>query len=854
MADSRALSIHNLSCSYTRNIDDRVLYVEHLDIPKGKVVFLIGASGSGKSTLLETLGLMNDTVVSGSIRLQLTSNEEIELTGLWKPGQEHKLHQIRKEQLSFIFQQTNLMENFTAYENICLAQMIKSDVPLPTAMPSAALLMDKVGLSKNQVSTQTLAVHLSGGQRQRLSFVRALNTGFGLLLCDEPTGNLDEANANELVRILRENLGSERTAIVVSHDINLALRYADEIIVITRHSEKNYGEISSDNIYRKEEWESWSADKRSHFREKLSGLFQAPANTSSVDSPENTVHSNSLTYRQLFRQREGRSLMGKRLINLWILTSIISFTLLAIGFANGALTYIDRKLNDPFINWIKVSIPSSKSSADQVMEFTDQLNVDSIRNRYSIDTVTAFKIIPLDFFAAESNQSQFMRGRLVSEDDPMLRDLLSSRICGDTALRDDKDLGIVVTERFLRRLGYLDNAKADEVLFVYLNDHDKDTSREDHGEFRVPVPVRAVVRDLPDKTNYLVTEFFYKAYLETDDCYFDFKTSGSQLDFFVLGDEDLANQFSETLKRARKKFNLIEQINPENGGFEYDEWSDFDVDTAESPAVIYDTLDCSVMTPEKWDYFNREGYIVTLRLNKKPENYTTSENIYHRIEELPIWRENHGRIFRVFDPKQCDYGTQEINNDYLSINFRKGGLDSIESFSQALVGLLNDESSKDMPSLEIDSEKIREKKNLNYLSKMTIMITTLLLIFAVLSICLFLSNLLRSHLEKVKMNLGTLKAFGMSDEESISIYLDIMARFVIQGVIISFLIAVLGGVLLDKVMGSVFVLEERFSYFHLFEIRTLFAVSLLLITTWVVSRITIKKILTKSPGDLIYNR
>ena len=118
-------SISDLICSYTGN--DKALEIKELEIPKGKLTFLLGSSGSGKSTLLETLGMMNNTIASGKINLNF-QNEAIDLYTLWKENNESKISEIRKRHLSFIFQNTNLMENFTAYENISLSRMIKESV------------------------------------------------------------------------------------------------------------------------------------------------------------------------------------------------------------------------------------------------------------------------------------------------------------------------------------------------------------------------------------------------------------------------------------------------------------------------------------------------------------------------------------------------------------------------------------------------------------------------------------------------------------------------------------------------------------------------------------------------------
>ena len=95
-------SIENLSCSYSKSVDDRVLAIKKLDIPKGKIVFLLGASGCGKSTLLETLGLMNDTIAEGSILLSANGSQSVDIAGLWGKNKLTELTGVRRKHYSFI--------------------------------------------------------------------------------------------------------------------------------------------------------------------------------------------------------------------------------------------------------------------------------------------------------------------------------------------------------------------------------------------------------------------------------------------------------------------------------------------------------------------------------------------------------------------------------------------------------------------------------------------------------------------------------------------------------------------------------------------------------------------------------
>ena len=140
-------------------------------------------------------------------------------------------------------------------------------------------------------------------------------------------------------------------------------------------------------------------------------------------------------------------------------------------------------------------------------------------------------------------------------------------------------------------------------------------------------------------------------------------------------------------------------------------------------------------------------------------------------------------------------------NDYLSINFREGWIDKIDDFSKYVNRTFNKGREKEhIDVIEIDAGAAKEKKNFNYMAKVTFMISLFLLVFSILTISLFVSNLLKSHLSKIKRNLGTFKAFGLSDGELKNIYIIIMIRFVLISLFISFVITVL----LSYILGLIF--------------------------------------------------
>lgn len=270
---NKLFEIENLRCSYDKNYREGgskvVLEINKLVIPKGKKVFIVGESGIGKSTILETLGMMNDTVVPNSKTKFLfyeNKTESVDLVKLWGCG-DKQLSDFRLKHFNFIFQSTNLMRNFTAYENISLTRMLQG-YSRESSFARAKQVLTDLGLE--HIAEDRMTQELSGGQQQRLAFARAIIPDFTVLFGDEPTGNLDSDNAKKAMEILSNKLTelNGASAIIVSHDMHLAATFADVVIKINKMERprqkdsdevQHYGLINDSSIFTpNEERSEWS--------------------------------------------------------------------------------------------------------------------------------------------------------------------------------------------------------------------------------------------------------------------------------------------------------------------------------------------------------------------------------------------------------------------------------------------------------------------------------------------------------------------------------------------------------------------------------------------------------------------
>jgi len=186
-------------------------------VARGQFLAIMGASGSGKSTLLGLLAGL-DTVTSGNIVL-----DGVDISRM----RENELARLRGQKIGFVFQSYQLVPTLTAEENVLLpAELVglRGDI-----RSRAKDLLDRVGLSQRR---QHYPVQLSGGEQQRVALARAFITRPPILMADEPTGNLDSVNGQQVLDLLIQlNREEQTTLVLVTHDRRLA-EFTDRIITL----------------------------------------------------------------------------------------------------------------------------------------------------------------------------------------------------------------------------------------------------------------------------------------------------------------------------------------------------------------------------------------------------------------------------------------------------------------------------------------------------------------------------------------------------------------------------------------------------------------------------------------------
>ena len=198
------IKINNINKYFENAQKLKVLKTISFKFKKGKIYSLIGPSGSGKSTLLNLLSLI-DRPNSGSISI---GNTTINF------DEKNQNDILRANKIGIIYQQDNLLPDFTAIENIYLASLA-AQKDKDSSILKAKILLKKVGLLNR---ADHYPYQLSGGEKQRVSIARALINDPQILLADEPTGSLDLETAKEIFKILKNQLNSDRLIIFATHN------------------------------------------------------------------------------------------------------------------------------------------------------------------------------------------------------------------------------------------------------------------------------------------------------------------------------------------------------------------------------------------------------------------------------------------------------------------------------------------------------------------------------------------------------------------------------------------------------------------------------------------------------------
>lgn len=513
-------------------------------------------------------------------------------------------------------------------------------------------------------------------------------------------------------------------------------------------------------------------------------------------------------YFRLFVRREGKVVLGKNYSSLWLLCGVLTVTFLAIAFSNASLNYLSYKMNDPFINWVDIKNNFAENDFDG---FELALQDDALLEDYHAKGYQTDKYW-YSLFATVNKESRNLKCRFFADiQTELIKAVLDkdnvvygARIADDKL--DNESYGVILTvDALVNKLGYSKDVPA----FVYYKAYCDPEAADEFGvelideHFAlVPVPVLGVVKRLPTNMDMIGTKFFY--HQDNGLAFNMYEATYSASFCYFLPSNVAEDAFKKDLETIVKSM-------------------------TENPYYLFEDYELPRMASHK------QGSFMSLQFDNEDDvDFETNRLIN---DELMKKYASKG-VVRVYDYIESNFNDDD--DDYISVHF--SDLNRIGEFQ---------EFAKSNFKIEIDMSQINAKENFNAVSLMANILSWTMIVFAIVCIILFIVNLLQSYFQKVKRNLGTFKAFGISNSKLISIYVLIMIATIVASVIISLAIAWL----IQGILPLVGLLKDgTFNYLSLWSLKTICSVLIIIASSVVTVYAVMHNLLKATPGDLIYDR
>lgn len=513
-------------------------------------------------------------------------------------------------------------------------------------------------------------------------------------------------------------------------------------------------------------------------------------------------------HQYLLMRRECRVVLGRRASNLWLLTIVLTATFFAVAFSAASIAYLKDKMDDPFTNWVNIDLRGTNDK--KIEHLKNLLDTDSVQRHYGFNGVQSEVNHSLNLVTTNGKAKIFSTLFYETLSSNLIKAVLSEEniVNGCSIDRDDitdSSLGVIMTMEAMENLGY-----SEDNLPAYVSYYSKSVGADtlgltmlDNQYARAPLPLLAVVKRLPMNKEAIASKYLHEVRIMVGrDCPIDINHENYAKELFYFVPKNLVEDFTVDAVRLILPSDLAEHV---------------------------DEVLCQEQVKARLQSW-KEGAI--MRVYAKTG---TKRKDVNRIEnELTKHFDGRGleRIYN-YDNVKAEY--KEHDNVY-SVYFER--LDSIASFERFV---------KAASTLQIEMTQVNAKKNFNAVSKMAIVLTVAMLVFSIISIIIFIVNMMQSYFPKVKRNLGTFKAFGLSTGELVKVYVVIIVGIVIMALIMALTIVGFTELFLP-------LRDNESKYLILWNMWTCSVVALILFSTLVSVIVVLRSLLRNTPGNLIYDR
>jgi hypothetical protein len=502
-----------------------------------------------------------------------------------------------------------------------------------------------------------------------------------------------------------------------------------------------------------------------------------------------------MSFRSVFIRNEFKALKGRYNSTIVYLFIILFITFTAFGFTKSTLLYQQKLSADPFSNWINLDFHSGTRDSLRTLNF--RITDERFREKYHIKGAYFYNkgMVAIRTFSQGEATGQY-EARTIDPNSGVVDDLLRSnqpvKYFPDSIVNAFKyePNGVIISEKLREDIGQKDHS----LSFVQM--------KSAMGDF-IPVPLLGVVKELPDQADVIYTNLFYCKSMNAG--FYDRENPYYRIFVEDIDTAGILRVLDEVCKALEIR------------------------DPSTIQTTVLKTTNPSTLT---WKIeIGSQSNEISAGLKNE------------RIVKVASLKGHHaGQYFELSKDTVCD--NSSFFHDYLAIEFRD--LEKISVFSKFL---------KEEMGLQLNLEVLSQRENYLFTGNIAAGSILLLMAISIISVSIYISGIIRNHLLKIKKNLGNFLAFGVKDQTLVRLYIYVAVRILATAILPAMMLAYACGELFEKhLLGKLFVIDAGQDYFSLFN--SWFAVFLALIMFVAVLRtfISVKKILTQTPGDLVYER